>query len=77
LTKKYKVGEIYNSKVYRIEKYGAFVKFDDVEGLLHISDVADKRIEKVEDELSLNDILKIEIKEIDDKGRIKVKRVKE
>lgn len=77
LTKTYKVGEIHNSKVYRIEKYGAFVKFDGVEGLLHISDVADHRIDKVEDELSLNDILKIEIKEIDDKGRIKVKRVKE
>ncbi len=75
ITKVYKVGEQYQATVFRIESYGAFVKFEDQEALMHISDVAKGRIEKVEDELSLNQQVTVEIKEIDAKKRIKVKNV--
>ncbi len=75
ITKVYKVGEQYQATVFRIESYGAFVKFEDQEALMHISDVAKGRIEKVEDELSLNQEVTVEIKEIDAKKRIKVKNV--
>ncbi len=75
ITKVYQVGEQYQATVFRIESYGAFVKFEDQEALMHISDVAKGRIEKVEDELSLNQQVTIEIKEIDAKKRIKVKNV--
>ncbi len=75
ITKEYKVGEQYEAVVFRIESYGAFVRFDDQEGLMHISDVAKGRIEKVEDVLSLNQKVKVEIKEIDAKKRIKVKNI--
>ncbi len=75
ITKVYQVGEQYQATVFRIESYGAFVKFEDQEALMHISDVAKGRIEKVEDELSLNQKVTVEIKEIDAKKRIKVKNV--
>ncbi len=75
ITKVYQVGEQYQATVFRIESYGAFVKFEDQEALMHISDVAKGRIEKVEDELSLNQEVTVEIKEIDAKKRIKVKNV--
>ena len=76
IVKEYKVGEQYLAKVTRIEKYGAFVKFEDQEALLHISLISDKRIDKVEDELSLNQEIVVEITEIDDKKLIKVKLIK-
>jgi polyribonucleotide nucleotidyltransferase len=75
ITKIYKPGEVYMAKVTRVETYGAFVRFEDQEGLLHISDLSDKRVEKVEDVVNLNDIIEVEIKEIDIKKRIKVKLV--
>ncbi|MBL0701815.1 MAG: polyribonucleotide nucleotidyltransferase [Spiroplasma sp.] len=75
LTKVYKVGEQYEAKVIRVESYGAFVVFNEQDGLLHISDLAEGRVEKVEDVVKLNDIITIEIKEIDASKRIKVKLV--
>ncbi len=75
ITKVYQVGERYEAEVYRIESYGAFVKFEDQEGLMHISDVAKERIEKVEDKLAIGQKVNVEIKEIDNKKRIKVKNI--
>lgn len=75
ITKVYQVGERYEAEVYRIESYGAFVRFEDQEGLMHISDVAKERIEKVEDKLTIGQKVNIEIKEIDNKKRIKVKNI--
>lgn len=71
VAKIYKKDEVYNAMVTRIEKYGAFVKFDNVEALIHISDLSDKRVEKVEEVLKLNDHVKIKIKDVDQKNRIK------
>ncbi len=75
ITKVYEVGEQFEAEVFRIEAYGAFVKFEDQEALMHISDVAKERIEKVEDKLALGQKVKVEIKEIDNKKRIKVKNI--
>ncbi len=75
ITKVYQVGERYEAEVYRIESYGAFVRFEDQEGLMHISDVAKERIEKVEDKLTIGQKVNVEIKEIDNKKRIKVKNI--
>lgn len=69
----YEVGQTYPAIVTRIEKYGAFVKFRDQEALLHISDLSDQRIDKVEDVINLNDEINVEIISVDEKGRIKVK----
>lgn len=67
------VGEIYDAKVVRIEKYGAFVNlFAQTDGLLHISKIAHERIEKVEDVLKLGDTIKVKVTEIDDHGKINV-----
>lgn len=74
LTKEYKLGEEYKGKVYRIEKFGAFVRFDDdKEVLIHISDLSDKRIDKVEDVLQMDQDVDFIISEIDSKGRMKAK----
>ncbi len=75
LTKTYEKGQKFSAKVIRVEKYGAFVSFDDTEALLHISDMDEKRVEKVEDKVNLGDIIDVEIKDVDDKKRIKVKLI--
>jgi polyribonucleotide nucleotidyltransferase len=66
---------IYTGKVTRIEKYGAFVELaPGTEGLLHISQISDKRIQKVEDELKLGDEVTVKVTEIDDQGRINLSK---
>ncbi len=75
LTKTYEKGQKFKAKVTRIEKYGAFVSFDDTEALLHISDMDEKRVEKVEDKVKMDEIIDVEIKDVDDKKRIKVKLI--
>lgn len=75
LTKEAKVGEVYEGKVVRIEKFGAFVNlFPGTDGLLHVSKIAHERVEKVEDVLKLGDIVKVKVTEIDEKGRVNVSR---
>ncbi|MEG0368016.1 MAG: polyribonucleotide nucleotidyltransferase, partial [Coprobacillus sp.] len=68
-----KVGEIYEAKVVRIEKFGAFVElFEGTDALLHVSKIAHERVENVEDVLKVNDIVKVKVMEIDDRGRVNV-----
>lgn len=74
IVKEYAVGQIFTGKVTRIEKFGAFVKFDSKgDALVHISDLAKGRVEKTEDVVSIGQEVEITIKEIDNKGRIKAK----
>ncbi|WOO87315.1 polyribonucleotide nucleotidyltransferase [Mollicutes bacterium LVI A0039] len=74
IVKEYQVGEVYTGKVVRIEKFGAFVKFDSKgDALVHISDLAKGRVENTEDVVKLDQEVEITIKEIDNKGRIKAK----
>lgn len=68
-----KVGDIYEGKVVRIEKFGAFVNlFPGTDGLLHISKIAHERVEKVEDVLHIGDTVRVKVVEIDDRGRVNV-----
>ncbi|HBL84860.1 MAG: polyribonucleotide nucleotidyltransferase [Clostridiales bacterium GWF2_38_85] len=70
-----KVGEIYTGKVTRIMAFGAFVEIaPGKEGLVHISKLDKKRVEKVEDVVSIGDEVKVKVVEIDDKGRINLSR---
>ena len=65
------VGGIYNGKVTRIMPFGAFVDIGGGnEGLLHISKISSKRVEKVEDVLSVGDEVTVKVSEIDNQGRI-------
>jgi polyribonucleotide nucleotidyltransferase len=68
-----KVGEEYDAKVVRLEKFGAFVElFPGTDGLLHVSKISYERVEKPEDVLNIGDIIKVKVTEIDDKGRVNV-----
>lgn len=67
------VGQIYQAKVVRIEKYGAFVNlFKGQDALLHISQISTERVNKVEDVLKLGDVIEVKVTEIDEKGRVNV-----
>ena len=71
ITREAEVGQLYNAKVKRIEKYGAFVElFPGTAALLHISQIANERINKVEDVLNLGDTIEVKVTEIDGKGRV-------
>ncbi|UXR72482.1 polyribonucleotide nucleotidyltransferase [Staphylococcus sp. IVB6240] len=65
------VGQIYDAKVKRIEKFGAFVElFPGKDALVHISQISKERIEKVEDKLAMGDVIKVKVTEIDKQGRV-------
>ena len=71
IVKEFEVGEICEGTVSRITKFGAFVDLGgNNEGLVHISKISNKRIEKVEDVLAVGDTVKVKITEIDDQGKI-------
>ncbi len=69
------VGTVYTGTVTRLMTFGAFVEFaPGKEGLVHISKLDRKRVEKVEDVVSVGDVIKVKLIEIDDKGRINLSR---
>jgi polyribonucleotide nucleotidyltransferase len=71
ITREVKPGEIFQGKVKRIMNFGAFVEIlPGQEGLVHISKLSDKRVEKVEDVVSVGDIVPVKVISIDDQGRI-------
>jgi polyribonucleotide nucleotidyltransferase len=76
MTRKISAGDVYVGRVTRIIPIGAFVEFlPGKEGMIHISQIADYRVGKVEDELSVNDRVIIKVREIDNKGRINLTRL--
>jgi polyribonucleotide nucleotidyltransferase len=75
LLKDVEVGEIYEGKVTRLMNFGAFVEvLPGKEGLLHISRMENRRVEKVEDVVSVGDVVKVKVYEIDNQGRINLTR---
>lgn len=75
IVKEVKVGEIYNAKIVRIMKFGAFVEFaNGKDGLVHISQLAKERLNAVEDAFKIGDEIVVKVMEIDDKGRINLSR---
>jgi len=75
LTKEVVVGELYMGKVMRIMNFGAFVEIlPGKEGLVHISQLAEDRTNKVEDVVSIGDKILVKVTEIDRQGRINLSR---
>jgi len=78
LTHEYVVGEVCEGEVTRILDFGAFVKVGPTaEGMVHVSEIAPFRIERIRDALTEGERVKVVVKEIDEKGRINlsIKRV--
>ena len=66
-------GEIYDGTVVRIVDFGAFVNFmPGTDGLVHISQIADQRVNKVTDYLSEGQSIRVKVTEIDNRGRVKL-----
>ncbi len=70
LTREYMVGDKFEGPVVRIMDFGAFVKIGpNNDGLVHVSEVAPFRIEKISDAVQIGDVVPVVLKEIDEKGR--------
>ena len=70
------VGKIYSGKVVKIMNFGAFVEIaPGKDGMIHISKLSNKRVEKVEDVVKVGDEVEVEVLKIDDKGRVDFKLV--
>lgn len=75
LIREVEVGMTYLGTVTRIEKFGAFVElFSGKEGLVHISELAEERVKRVEDVVKIGDQILVKVKEIDKQGRINLSR---
>lgn len=73
IVKEAKVGEEYEGEVVRVEDYGAFVHlFGNVDGLCHVSRLGWGFVEKASDVVNIGDRIKVQVIEIDDKGKVKV-----
>lgn len=70
LTREYEVGDRFEGTVTRLMDFGAFVKLGpNTDGLVHVSEIAPFRIEKVSDAVRIGDVVPVVIREIDEKGR--------
>ena len=75
IVREVQVGEMYLGKVKRIEKFGAFVEiFAGKDGLVHISELAEERVGKVEDVVKIGDEMLVKVTEIDKQGRVNLSR---
>ena len=73
ITADVEVGKIYEGRVARLMDFGAFVTIlPGKDGLVHISQISDERVEKVSDKLSEGDIVKVKVLEVDKQGRIRL-----
>ena len=73
ITADVEVGTVYQGKVARLMDFGAFVTIlPGRDGLVHISQISDERVEKVSDKLSEGDIVRVKVLEIDKQGRIRL-----
>ena len=75
IAKDIEVGEVYTGKVVRIMNFGAFVELlPGKDGMIHISKLDNKRVEKVEDVVNIGDELEVKVNEIDAQGRVNLIR---
>jgi len=78
IVREIEVGEYYEGKVVKIMPFGAFIDLGGgKEGLLHISKISKERVEKVEDVLSVGDQIIVKVLDIDNQGKISLKKVGE
>ena len=75
LTADVEVGKTYEGEVKRIMNFGAFIEIlPGKEGLLHISKIANHRVDKVEDVMNIGDKVVVKVTEIDNQNRINLSR---
>jgi polyribonucleotide nucleotidyltransferase len=73
ITAEVEVGKIYEGPVLKILEFGAFISLlPGKDGLLHISQIAQERVNKVEDYLKEGQIVRVKVLEVDDRGRVKL-----
>ncbi len=73
ITAEAEIGKIYEGKVVRIEEFGAFVNIlPGKDGLVHISQIAKERVNKVTDFVNMDDVVKVKVLDVDMRGRIKL-----
>jgi polyribonucleotide nucleotidyltransferase len=73
ITAEVEVGKVYEGKVVRLMDFGAFVTIlPGKDGLVHISQISDERVDKVSDKLNEGDIVKVKVLEIDRQGRVRL-----
>ena len=73
ITAEVEVGRIYEGKVVRLMDFGAFVSIlPGKDGLVHISQISNERVEKVSDKLAEGDVIKVKVLEVDRQGRIRL-----
>ncbi len=73
ITAEAEIGGVYKGKVERIVDFGAFVNIlPGKDGLVHISQIAEERVEKVEDYMKIGDVVKVKVLDVDARGRIKL-----
>ena len=71
------IGERYTGTVVRLMQFGAFVEISSAcDGMIHISKLATKRVERVEDVVKIGDKVEVEVLKVDEKGRVDLKLVK-
>ncbi len=76
MTRKLNEGEVYLGRVTRIIPIGAFVEvLPGKEGMIHISQLAERRVGKVEEEVAVGDEVVVKVREIDNKGRLNLTRL--
>jgi small subunit ribosomal protein S1 len=70
---RFKVGDVVKGRVAKIASFGAFVELeDDIDGLVHISQIANERVENVSDYLKEGQQVKVKVLDVDQRGRIKL-----
>jgi polyribonucleotide nucleotidyltransferase len=75
LTEDAEIGRIYTGRVSRVEAYGAFVEFlPGRDGMVHISQLADYRVERVEDEVRVGDEIMVMVIDVDPGGKVRLSR---
>ncbi len=73
ITAEVEVGQIYEGKVVRLMDFGAFVSIlPGKDGLVHISQISEERVEKVSDKLAEGDIVRVKVLEVDRQGRVRL-----
>ena len=73
ITAEAEIGGVYKGKVERIVDFGAFVNIlPGKDGLVHISQIAEERVENVEDYMKVGDVVKVKVLDVDARGRIKL-----
>ncbi|EPJ50780.1 MAG: polynucleotide phosphorylase/polyadenylase [Osedax symbiont Rs2] len=73
ITAEAEIGKIYEGKVVRLEEFGAFVNIlPGKDGLVHISQIDNKRVEKVTDYIKMDQMIKVKVLDVDVRGRIKL-----